>query len=59
VEFPQKNLWIKEHRLSGECVLEVEESLESLGLTIEKLSDPIGQGIEAEVGDTEDALGSS
>ena len=34
-------------------------SLKALGLTVEELPDPIGQGVEAEVGDAEDALGGS
>lgn len=45
-DFPKK-LWIEERSLGGWWVL---------GLAVEKLSDPIGQGVKAEVVDAEDAL---
>ena len=46
----------KEFLLDRQLVLELEEPLQSLGLTVEELSDPIGQGVKPEVGDAEDAL---
>jgi len=42
--------------LDRQRALELQELRQSLGLTVEKLSDPVGQGIEAEVGDAEDTL---
>jgi len=40
-------------------VFELEELLQALSLTVEELADPIGQGVESEVGDAEDMLRSA
>lgn len=48
---------IEKSRLDRRLILKPEEPLQPLGLTVEELPDPVGQGIEPEVEDTEDPLG--
>ena len=52
-------LWIEERWLDRQWILRLQELRQSLGLAVEKLSNPIDQGVEAKLWNTEDAASGS
>ena len=51
---PPKNLRIKEPWLDWHRTLQLQKTLQSLGLAVEKLPDPISQSIETKIGNPKD-----